>query len=242
MRTLMIVVSWGLILAAAGAEGGTAGGMDLWDKARAIYTENFKLVPSRAETTFEKLDQKGKVTSSTVVVHSGIVGKDGKAALELQSSMTDGRDTTGMQRRNEADGKPNPYAGGPGKMSFRLDSSPFDEREKGLVTAEQGEETRTIGGALCRSYSFKWLLPDAQAAYAGIAWIDEATGAPILVEYSMDPRPSMLKSCTIRVSYEAGTPGQWFLSERIVDRESQNLGMYMHVRTKEVFAAPIGGK
>jgi hypothetical protein len=209
---------------------------DLWERARRIYTANMDWTAGRTVATHEQIDGKGGVSGTTILTHSTRIGGDGAPVSLLVSAAENGRDITEAQRKKEEKGGPPPYTPPDrNQRNSHMDSSPFDDRERGNVTNVPTAETRTIDGRRSRGYSFVWSLPDIKSGYRGTAWIDEASGAPLLLEYAMDPRPAFVSSVTVRLSYVFKGPSEWYPAEMRVEKEGGTIFYHMHVRTTRLF-------
>ncbi len=78
-----------------------------------------------------------------------------------------------------------------------------------IVTVEPTGRTREVGGVQAAGYRFEHRY-DLSASSRGVAWIDPATGAPLLLEATYDPLPPFTHDLRISMQYRYEDPLTWF--------------------------------
>lgn len=219
-----------LILMLAGAVPGgqarvsaAAAHPELWQKAVAVFAASSHLAPGKVRLAFSLLDGKGQPKKTFEREMSYSLDGQGKIRTELAWARENGRDVTATARA-ELREQEKKDASGQNKgqrATFSLRDVPFDPDRQGQVEVLARPETAALFGAVCRRFDFSMDLPvdsggkqkGKPVTLRGMAWIDEASGAPLKFEFAPDPLPSKVKRLWTVFTYGPGPNGEWLLKE-----------------------------
>jgi hypothetical protein len=229
MRLLRFV--FGFVMLAAFAVSALPISADtLWNRAVEIFEENEGLFARRMSFRYDEYDGRGELRNWEERTMRMSMGEDGETEGEILSATRNGEDVTEDRREDPSGGGPALFGGAGGQDAsdgpegeagdaeddggFRnLEKSPFDPEEQNRVVYEATGEHRVIDGERARAYTFTH-RPFGETATVGTAWLDVESGAPLLVEMTLDPlpRPALLKELSMLSEYEFD--GQmWYVSD-----------------------------
>ena len=259
MRRRRWLVSPALILAGAvpGGEARAAtAAPELWRRAVAVFEANRHLLPGRVLASFAIVDDKGKPKRTSEREMRYALDARGEVQVELVRALDNGRDVTAKARsafrpeRGDGDGQD---ARENGRASFSLADVPLAAEKQEQVEVLARPETAALYGMTCRRFDFSMRLPLAESGRArgksfslrGMAWIDEAGGRPVKLEFAPDPLPSRVKSLWTVFTYGPGAGGEWLLKEI----RSEGAGGFLFIKKRfrsrielnDHFAVPPGG-
>ena len=117
------------------------------------------------------------------------------------------------------------------------DSNPFDPSLQSLVTYSRSGETRFIDGRRTIAFSFRQQSGDDPEQFVkGTAWLDESSGAPLLIDSTLDPLPSrLLNEFSIR-SHFSENDDRWVLTRLEVDVAARVLLIRREFETNVTFS------
>jgi hypothetical protein len=192
---------------------------DLWRRAVEIDRANADWYPRRAAVVSEVRGGRRKVISLTEMFFSLGPGEEGWLRIRLDRSLRNGVDTTEKTRSKARIGEAlNGIAlVDETENSVSLFDSPFDPGEQGAVSFAPREEWRILAGRSCRRFDFTYRAEVAEdggtrdVAWDGQAWIEEGSGRPVQLEFSIHPLPRKFRSVRIVYEYETDRPDRWVL-------------------------------
>jgi len=199
----------------------------LWQKALAVAAANDGVLPRRMLETEKLMDVDGDVVATTVSTFE-LVREQGKVARRLVKATRNGKEFT-EKKQKELDEGP-----GKDRELFRRSDNVFLVENQARVEVRRTARSQEIAGRRCAGYGFK--LQGELGPVNGLAWLDEATGAPLLVEASPTAFPELekvrLKAMTQRFGYRLADDGRWVLDSLKVRTELElkkllDIGMVM---------------
>ncbi len=192
------------------ARGATA--EDLWHKAVSLAAASDEWLPGEGLTRSETRDRSGKVKSVEEVQYVYHAAPSGGVESQITKALKDGRDVTAKRRSQaeQARGK---------REGLAIDSGdhPFSADRQRDVSARATGETRTLAGELCARYDY--VLKTKDGAQKGQAWLSLRSGAPLVIEYTLDPLPSHVERLQVTMRYELAAEGHWLLREIVTEGE-----------------------
>jgi len=180
---------------------------------------------SRAEISIA-LDGSGKI--KTDIVSASKDGKDVTAEERKKAEERAKKEAAEEKKKQDAArnvkkeaAKDSPGDSGEGSKeqsrSFSSGDSPFNPELQSAVLVTETSSRETIDGRLCIRFGYSYPTPSEEAPkkkptmIKGSAWVDEATGRPVKVEFTEDPLPRGAKSMLTTLHYGSGGNGQWIL-------------------------------
>jgi hypothetical protein len=189
----------------------------LWRKAVETYRANEDCYPGRAAIVSEVWSGRKKLVSLTEMAFSFRPAARGRLRVELESSRRNGVDTTEKMRS-----KPKVFGplkglahGDVATNSVSLSESPFDPGAQEGVSFASREERQTIRGRHCRRFDFTFRAAVAEdgvaqnVTWSGRAWLEEESGRPVRLEFSIAPLPPRFRRAWIVYDYETEQPDRW---------------------------------
>lgn len=190
---------------------------DLWRRAVETYLANEDWYPERAAIVSEVRSGRRKLISLTEMAFSFRPAARGRLRVELERSRRNGVDTTEKMRS-----KPKVFGplkglahGDVATNSVSLSESPFDPDGQEGVSFASREERRTVAGRSCRRFDFTFRAAVAEdgvaqsVTWSGQAWIEEGSGRPVQLEFSITPLPQKIRRARIVYDYETEQPDRW---------------------------------
>ncbi len=185
----------------------------LWETAVRVFESNSAWIPGEMFIFTEEYDSGGKLKSAEtmrLVYVPRPAGSENGGEYEIIEATKDGSDVT-EERRREAEKRRSPS----GPPEGAGDTNPFDPSLRDRVTYAAAGTSAVIGGVPCRGYSFK-LDGKKRFAYKGTAWIDPATGMPLLIELEFDRLPPLVTEFRMLTRYNSD-PAAWYPVEIEMD-------------------------
>ena len=181
-----------------------APGPGLWQKAVEIYHANSDWYPEKAAIVSEVRNGRNKFLSLTEVFLT--LGPGGPARLDR--SLRNGVDTTAKTRSKAkvrdllegiANGEDNPF-------SISMSDSPFDPDRQAAVSVTPREETKVLRGRSCRLFDFGFSpgvkKGGSRVTWLGQAWLEDQSGTPVELAFSISPLPGKIRSARVVYRYE----------------------------------------
>ena len=153
-----------------------------WDKAVAAWSRGESWKPARMAVTFEELDGKGSVKSTTRTEYA-LSYPGGEMKSTVLRSVKDGKDVTEKARADQEKMEARGRSGEDGRMDAE-DIIPFSARIAASVT--RGEAR---AGASRLSVPYRVAL--SKGGSVGTVHFD-LSGRPDSLEYTLDPLPAMV--------------------------------------------------
>ncbi len=211
---------------------------ELWQKAVAVFAASSHLAPGKVRLAFSLLDGKGQPKKTFEREMSYSLDDQGKIRAELVWARENGRDVTATARAElrEQEKKDASEQNKGQRATFSLRDVPFDPDKQGQVEVVPRPETEFLFGRTCRRFDFSMDLPvdsgggrkGKSVTLRGMAWIDEASGAPVKFEFAPDPLPSKVKGLWTVFTYGPGPNGEWLLKEIA----SEGVGGFLFIKKR----------
>lgn len=242
MRRLLLALLFAPLLAAPGSDPVAA---DLWRKATSLFAQFEGVYPSRMSVRTEMLDRGGKATAVTEMRFVNTLREDGVVESELVSAFEDGRDVTAGRRARREERR-----AGDGKQArISLSDSPFNPERQERLELRPHPERALISGRSCRRFDFSYrpeiegLGKGAGVVQRGMAWLEEESGRPLKLEYTLVPLPRRVKRLWTVCLFETEAGGAWVMREMRVEGQGGILfirkGFRLVTRFEEYL--PVGG-
>ncbi len=210
----------------------------LWDRAVQIYDANSNLLPGRIELRLTEYGGRNRrVRNEEHGVYRTLLGDDGSPEVEILQVIRNGEDITDERRSDDGGGGGFASLFGPprgtdvpddedtgGGFGGPGEASPFDPELQHMVSYSRNSESRLINGRRAAAFSFRQQSTDDPEQFVtGTAWLDMTSGAPLLVESTLDPLPSRLLNTFLFRSHFAERSDGWYLTRLDVDVVAQLL-------------------
>ena len=157
----------------------SAGGADqLWQKSLEHFSRNTQLHPKKMLVTTQEFSESGELEGTAYAEIEYSLDNQGELKSEIVQAVKDGKDVSAQQRRRRRRND-NPFM-----------ISPFNPDLQNSVEVVRTDETARLGASLCRKYNLS--LEYEKNRYSGVAWLEAATGAPLLLEITLESLPRNL--------------------------------------------------
>ncbi len=202
-------------------------GLSLWEKAREIALENWRLVPgyTRLEmVTYYTRSE--KVIQSTDVTVAHVLDEEGEIVNSLVEKESNSEEIDEADQDRMLEGLLNR------DMTPKKDSM-FLSQDPENPVYEPLNQTKEIKGFLCKAYSFEYESKheDKPATYTGTAWLDSVTGAPILLTFTIGKMPIMVREFSIDQYYHYDPETNVWYQEKI--ETTANISLILRRLTNE---------
>lgn len=193
----------------------------LWQKAVALSRANEDWVPGLLVVRMEMLDGQGKAQSTEETWVKLSLGPDGKIKEERVKQVKDGKVKDSPEVKVEARAGQGEKKGGGKRSSYSVNSSdnPFSPKVQGGVSAKRIAQPKTILGRPCAGYEFTLTAKEGKAekTLSGTAWLEDPTGIPLEVQYTVRPLPAHVQRLSNLVRYETTPEGAWRPREMVME-------------------------
>lgn len=219
----------------ASAPGGSLASADpTWRMAVALARANRDWVPGLVRVRVELLDSSGRPEHSQEVWTRVEMGPEGDLVASQVWFAEDGavassdeqRPARGLLRDGQSP------AGLPPLELFR--GSLFDPEVQKDVSASRTGERRDFDGSQCIAFAFSQRKADGISR--GIAWLDEATGAPVKVQVTGGRVPGVVGVRAMTVRYGPVEGGAWCAKEMSIEGVLGFMWMRRSFRIAVVYA------
>jgi len=184
----------------------------LWQKAVTLSGGNEDWVPGFLVVRMEMLDGRGSAQSTEETWLKMSLGPDGKIKVDLIKQVKDGPETKVEARSGEGKKK-----GERAKTSASIgNDNPFSPQVQGNVSAKRTAQPKTILGKPCAGYEFK-LSTKKGKTLSGTAWLEDPTGIPLEIQYTVRPLPAHVQRLSTLVRYETTPEGAWRPREMVME-------------------------
>jgi len=192
----------------------------LWQKAVAVHQRNSSWYPEKITVLSEVLTRRGEPSSVTQLFFSLRLGSDGRLNTELTRSLKNGEDTTAKMKAKVQirDSRQGEEAGDPDDYSVSISDSPFNPGRQTAVSFSASNERHLLFGRRCQRFDFTYqtaIVRNGQKeklTWSGMAWLEEESGIPVKLEFSLAPLPPRIRSLWAIYLYEKARPDKWVLS------------------------------
>lgn len=217
---------------------------DLWQKALSVYSRNRDWYPEKITILSEVLNRYGQPYSVTQLFFTISGSPDGRLHAVLARALKNGNDTTkelkskvtilsleeGMDPTNKD------------TYSVSISDSPFDPEHQGAVTFHSSGEKQTLFGRTCARYDFSYQTKiirkseKEKLTWKGMAWLEEASGVPVKLEFSIEPLPRRLHSIWTIYLYDMANPGKWVVKKVNISGQGGFLFIKKRFRSTTTFS------
>ena len=250
MRRRRFAVLLALLWTACAAGGGSSapprfeGTHGLWRKAIEIHQRNRDWYPERVVILSEVLNRRGQSSSLTEMVFRLRLDAHGRVQAELERSLKNGEDTTERTRSKVTIRSPEEGVDPEDDTAYSvsLTDSPFAAASQGAVRAFATSERDTLYGRLCRRFNFTYrsaIVRKGKAeelTWRGMAWLDEASGVPVKLEFTLTPLPGLVRRLWSIYLYDIESPDRWVLKRVSMTGHGGFLFIRKNFRTTTTFS------
>ena len=189
----------------------------LWQKAVTLSGGNEDWVPGLLVVRMEMLDGRGSAQSTEETWLKMSLGPDGKIKVDLIKQVKDGKVKDGPETKVETRSGEGKKKGERAKTSVSIGSdNPFSPQVQGNVSAKRTAQPKTILGKPCAGYEFKLSTKEGKTL-SGTAWLEEPTGIPLEIQYTVRPLPAHVQRLSTLVRYETIPEGAWRPREMVME-------------------------
>jgi hypothetical protein len=211
----------------------------------AIHQRNSSWYPERIAIRSQVLNRRGEPSSVTQLFFSLRLGADGRLSAELTRSLKNGEDTTAKMKEKVRIHAPI-QGEGTGNQDFysvSISDSPFDPERQAAVSFSASEEKHLLFGHFCQRFDFTYQTTivrkgeKEKLTWSGMAWLEEESGIPVKLEFSLAPLPPRIRSLWTIYLYETTRPDKWVLSKVTISGHGGFLFITKHFRTTTTFSS-----
>lgn len=170
----------------------------LWNGAVRSFARNEVWQPGLIRVRFDQFNRRGEQISSSRSLLQVTVDENGELQTTVIESEEEGED-------EESSGGP-PFGDDDNAFAV-LQISPFDPAAQDRVEARATGETRTIRGRQATAFAYT-VTGEGRRNAVGTAWLATDSGAPLLLETSIEPLPVYLESFFASQSF-GGNDDRW---------------------------------
>jgi hypothetical protein len=244
---VLLALAWAACAAAGGlslsAPPRLEGAHGLWRKAIELHQRNRDWYPERVVILSEVLTRRGQPSSLTEMVFRLRLDARGRVQAELERAQKNGEDTTARTRAKVTIRSPEEGLDPEDDTAYSvsLTDSPFAAARQGAVQAFATAEHRTLFGRLCRRFNFSYRTAIVRKGKAeeltwrGMAWLDEASGMPVKLEFTFSPLPGLVRSLWSIYLYDIESPERWVLKQVSMTGHGGFLFIRKNFRTTTTF-------
>lgn len=204
----------------------------LFQKAQEITLQNWNWVPSTTIKYDEIKNRKGEIDATTEVWINHTLEEDGSITSEFERVLIDDQPASDRQQKSFEDAL---------KMELLPTKKPLINPDD-IISIERVEEKRPFENSFLVGFSFvtKYITDDEkEGEKIGTLWIDESTGAPLLMEFTTDPLPRTVRSMENRVHYHYDeNENIWYKTKSEINIELRVLLMTKYVSSTIQFRDP----
>lgn len=220
------------------------GAHGLWRKAIEIHQRNRDWYPERVVIHSEVLSRSGQPSSLTEMVFRLRLDACGRVQAELERARKNGHDTTERTRAKVTIRSPEEGVDPEDDTAYSvsLTDSPFAAARQGAVQAFATAERQTLFGRLCRCFNFTYRTAIVRKGKAeeltwrGMAWLDEASGMPVKLEFTFSPLPGLVRSLWSIYLYDIESTNRWVLKRVSMTGHGGFLFIRKNFRTTTTFS------
>lgn len=214
----------------------------LWTSAVATFGKNRNLVPGKVIQRLEEVDEEGHIKSRTDIEMSFALDAKGEVKGEIISARKDGKDITAQEKKKIAEREKEKAEKeqketvkrkisakeesqeiqeeeSTRSRSFSFEDSPLSPERQNVVQISQLEGRENIGDASCVCFEFRYSEKAKSRSKGkatlvfGKAWIDEASGRAVKIEFTTDPLPKHVRSMRTTIFYGFDADSSWVLKQ-----------------------------
>jgi hypothetical protein len=221
----------------SGAAAETSDPSGLWQKALAVFQQNSDMLPHKMEVFSELLDRRGQPDTVSRFYFDIRYDGQGKSRSELTRAIKDGQDISAEAKKRYVGSDDPPEKPGAKRrqtFTFSMADVPFNPDRRQHTAARARAETQVLSGRTCRRFDISFRAntavqgPAREMNWVGMAWLDEASGVPLKLEFAIEPLPKNVHSLWTIYQYEIEAAGDWVLREISV----QGQGGFLFIKKK----------
>jgi len=180
---------------------------ELWQKAVIITESNSKWIPAKIVSITSFHNKKGKIKSKHEIWQELYVDENNKIISREIKHIKNGKEIV-IKKKEEK--KKNSF-------SFSLGDNPFVKKIQNSVSVEATEKTEIMNSKKCLVFNFRRKISKQgekkEVFRVGKAWVEEGTGYPVKIEFTLDPLPKYTKKFEHILTYKINEQGQWLLEK-----------------------------
>ena len=183
----------------------------IWKKAMSLAARNANWVPSDIYLRVEELNRSGSVKNTRETWMKLPPGDSDRLRPEVVRALKNGEDVT-AEVREKAARQSERDKEAEGENAMRV-TTPFDPEVREEVTFSATGEWRMISRSWCVGFDFTQAVKPPKGepfSLRGKAWLEEGTGAPLLLTFTLEPLPLGVKRIENTVRFEFGGEDRWF--------------------------------
>jgi hypothetical protein len=216
----------------------------LWQKALDVFRKNSDWIPGKMSIRSEILDRKGRPDSVTRLDFRILVDDQGNARTELLQAFKNGKDVSAEMKKSieVREAKEAKAADKKDRFSISMSDIPFNPDKQQNVTVRDHAEKQLMFGRTCQRFDFSFETAITRTkkkeslTWIGKAWLDENSGIPVKLEFSIEPLPkNVYRFWTIYI-YEISTEQDWTLKEVKVEGQGGFLFIKKSFRSTTIFS------
>jgi len=216
----------------------------LWQRAVAIHQRNRAWYPEKITILSEVLNRRDEPSSVTHLFFSLRRGADGRLITELTRSLKNGEDTTARMKEKVRIRDPRLGEGVDDQdtYSVSISDSPFDPERQAAVSYSNSGERHLLYGHHCQRFDFTYQTTivrngeKEKLTWSGMAWLEEGSGVPVKLEFSLAPLPPRIRSLWTIYQYEKARPDRWLLTRVTISGHGGFLFIKKRFRTTTVLS------
>ena len=216
----------------------------LWQKALELFRKNSDSYPKKITVLSELLDRHSQPDSVTQMSFTLDTDAEGRLVTKLEHALKNGSDIS-EEMRKKVEIRDLNKDNTPGKrdsLTVSLSDSPFNPDRQKNVSIRASDERRMLFGRPCRRFNFTYrteILRKGEAEqmnWVGMAWLEEASGMPLKLEFSLEPLPKRIRSLWTIYLYGLSPPGIWALRKITITGQGGFLFIKKIFRSTTVFS------
>jgi hypothetical protein len=216
----------------------------LWQRAVAIHQRNRAWYPEKITVLSQVLNRRDEPSSVTQLFFSLRLGAGGRLITELTRSLKNGADTTARMKDKVRirDPRLGENAEDQDYYSVSISDSPFDPERQAAVSYSGSNERHLLYGRHCQRFDFTYQTTivrngeKEKLTWSGMAWLEEGSGVPVKLEFSLAPLPPRIRSLWTIYQYEKARPDRWLLTRVSISGHGGFLFIKKRFRTTTVLS------
>jgi len=216
----------------------------LWQKAIEIFRKNSDLYPQKITILSEILDRHNQPDSITQLFFTIDMDANGQLVTKLTRAVKNGKDISDEMRKKVEIRDLNQDKTPPKKdsLTVSLSDSPFNPERQKNVTLRASAEKQMLFGHFCQRFDFTYQTEivskgePEKLTWSGMTWLDENSGLPLKLEFSLKPLPTRIRSLWTIYLYEILPPGNWVLKKISISGQGGFLFIKKRFRSSTTFS------
>ena len=194
----------------------------LWQKAVAIADANRDWVPGLVTQQTEEIGKKGKAKLVEDMRIYLSQGEDGSIVEDVKC-LKDGKEI-----KCESDEEEDDDSSSDTLIEF------FAPEFQDKVTIARTDQVKAIQGKQCVAYTFEQ-EGDEKEITVGTAWLEETTGMPLEVQFTVKPLPEHVEKMNQIIRFNSTSLDFWYPEEMLIDLSAGMLIFKKHYHIKMDF-------